>query len=110
MFDTIGLGIFTLIGLTKALDCGCSSVIAIIIGTVTGAGGGVIRDICISETPLIFRKEIYALACVFAGIAYFLLDLCSFSQVIQNIGCMATVIVVRCLAAKYSWQLPKVKF
>ena len=109
LFDTIGLGIFTLIGLTKALDSGCSPVIAIIIGTITGAGGGVIRDICISETPLIFRKEIYALACVFGGIAYFLLAFFSFSPLVQNIGCMATVIVVRCLAVKYSWQLPRVK-
>ena len=57
LFDTIGLGIFTLIGLTKALDSGCSPVIAVIIGTVTGAGGGVIRDICISETPLIFMCQ-----------------------------------------------------
>ena len=108
LFDTIGLGIFTLIGLTKALASGCSPIIAIIIGTVTGAGGGVIRDICISETPLIFRKEIYALACIFGGIAYFLLALCSCSPAVQKIGCMATVIVVRCLAVKYSWQLPKV--
>ena len=91
------------------MDSGCSPVIAIIIGTITGAGGGVIRDICISETPLIFRKEIYALACVFGGITYFLLAFFSFSPLVRNIGCMATVIVVRCLAAKYSWQLPIVK-
>ena len=100
LFDTIGLGIFTLIGLTKALDCGCSSVIAIIIGMVTGAGGGLIRDICISETPL---------ACVFGGIAYFLLAFCSVSPLVQNIGCMATVIIVRYLSTKYCWQLPRVK-
>lgn len=109
LFDTIGLGIFTLLGMTKALDYGCSYIIAIIIGTITGAGGGVIRDICINEEPLIFRKEIYALACIVGGIVYYVFAVWSFNPAIYKIGCMASVIIVRLLATKYHWQLPKVK-
>ena len=109
LFDTIGLGIFTLLGMTKALDYGCSYIIAIIIGTITGAGGGVIRDICINEEPLIFRKEIYALACIVCGIVYYVFAVWSFNPAIYKIGCMASVIIVRLLATKYHWQLPKVK-
>lgn len=109
LFDTIGLGIFTLLGMTKALDYGCSYIIAIIIGTITGAGGGVIRDICINEEPLIFRKEIYALACIVGGIVYYFFAVLHFNPAIYKIGCMVSVIIVRLLATKYHWQLPKVK-
>lgn len=109
LFDTIGLGIFTLLGITKALDCGCTSIIAIIIGAITGAGGGVIRDICINEEPLIFRKEIYALACVFGGVLYVAFAHWGLSAVIYKTSCVVGVIVMRLLAAKYHWQLPIVK-
>ena len=106
LFDTIGLGIFTELGMTKALDYNCSYIIAIIIGTITGAGGGIIRDICINEEPLIFRKEIYALACVFGGIIYYILEICGFDSFIYKIGCIISVIIIRLLSAKYHWQLP----
>ena len=109
LFDTIGLAIFTLLGLTKALDLGCSGLIAVIIGTLTGAGGGVIRDICINEEPLIFRKEIYALACVAGGVAYFVLKMLGFDPVVYQTGCVSGVIIIRLLATKYHWELPKVR-
>jgi uncharacterized membrane protein YeiH len=109
IFDTIGLAIFTLLGLTKALDLGCSGIIAVLIGTITGAGGGVIRDICINEVPLIFRKEIYALACVAGGVLYFLLRDLRFGPAIYQGGCIAGVIIIRLLATKYHWQLPRIK-
>jgi uncharacterized membrane protein YeiH len=108
LFDTIGLAIFTLLGMTKALDMGCSAVIAVVIGTMTGAGGGVLRDIFINEEPLIFRKEIYALACVAGGIVYFLLEYFNLGPVVYRTGCVAGVIIIRLLATKYHWQLPKV--
>ena len=98
LFDTIGLAIFTLLGMTKALDMGCSAVIAI-----------VIRDIFINEEPLIFRKEIYALACVAGGLVYLLLEHFNFGPAVYRTGCVAGVIIIRLLATKYHWQLPKVK-
>ena len=95
--------------MTKALDMGCSAVIAIVIGAMTGAGGGVIRDIFINEEPLIFRKEIYALACVAGGLVYLLLEHFNFGPAVYRTGCVAGVIIIRLLATKYHWQLPKVK-
>jgi len=109
LFDTIGLGIFTVLGLTKALDCGCSYVISIIIGAITGAGGGVIRDICINVEPLIFRKEIYALACIIGGIVFYLMEKFTGSPIMNKVGCMISVIVTRVLSTKYHWQLPLIK-
>lgn len=68
IFDAIGLGLFTVVGIEKTLSAGFPLWVGVIMGTITGAAGGVLRDILINEEPLIFRKEIYALACVFGGL------------------------------------------
>ena len=70
IFDAIGLGLFMVVGFSKAIDMGFPVWVAITMGTITGSIGGVIRDILINEVPLIFRKDIYALACVFGGFIY----------------------------------------
>ena len=67
IFDTIGLALFTVVGFEKAMALGHPFWVAIIMGTMTGAAGGVFRDVFINEEPLIFRKEIYAMACVLGG-------------------------------------------
>ena len=72
IFDTIGLGLFVVVGISKTLTFGFPMWVAILMGTLTGSAGGVIRDILINEVPLIFRKEIYALACILGGLIYFL--------------------------------------
>ena len=64
IFDAIGLGLFVVVGIDKSLESGFSYWIAIIMGMISGSVGGIIRDILINEVPLIFRKDIYALACV----------------------------------------------
>ena len=69
IFDTIGLALFVVVGIQKTIAADFPFWIAIIMGTITGAAGGVLRDILINEVPLIFRKEIYAMACVFGGSA-----------------------------------------
>lgn len=69
-FDSIGLSLFTVVGVTRSLSEGFPFYVAIIMGSITGAAGGVIRDVCINEIPLIFRKEIYAVACVLGGLVY----------------------------------------
>ena len=67
LFDTIGIGVFTILGLSKALLLNISPMIAVIMGMFSAVLGGVLRDILINEIPLIFRKEIYAIACVAGG-------------------------------------------
>lgn len=71
IFDAIGLGLFTVVGITKSIAVGLPFWVCIIMGTVTGSVGGVVRDVLLNEVPLLFRKDIYALACV-AGGAYIL--------------------------------------
>lgn len=109
LFDTIGLALFTVTGVEKTITAGFPFWTAIIMGTLTGAGGGVLRDVFINEEPLIFRKEIYALACVLGGIAYFICARCDLSTVPSGIICGIVVFLMRILAVKYRLHLPTLK-
>ena len=106
IFDTIGLSIFTVIGLEKALALNHPWWIALIMGTITGAAGGVMRDVLINEVPLIFRKEIYALACMVGCIAFFLLNHFGIDRRIDAVVCVSVIFVVRAIAIRYHLGVP----
>ncbi len=106
LFDTLGLALFTVVGIQKTLMLGHPYWVALIMGCITGAAGGVIRDIMINQIPLIFRKEIYAMACVAGGIAYIMCDLLNLSQFFTNTTCGIVVFITRILAVKYHLTLP----
>lgn len=109
IFDAVGLGLFTVVGLEKTLAAGFPLWVAVIMGTMTGAAGGVLRDILINEVPLIFRKEIYALACVFGGLVF---GFCRMAGVADDVNQIATalgVIVVRIVAVRFGLKLPVLK-
>ena len=109
IFDTIGLALFNVIGIEKTLNMGFPYWTAITMGTITGAAGGVIRDVFINEVPLIFRKEIYALACVAGGLIYILGVRLGMSAEINALLSSFMVILIRVLAVKYHWVLPRLK-
>ena len=109
IFDTIGLALFNVIGIEKTLNMGFPYWTAITMGSITGAAGGVIRDVFINEIPLIFRKEIYALACVSGGIVYSLCHWLGMTTEVNALLSIIIVIVTRVLAVKYHWHLPVVK-
>lgn len=109
IFDTIGLALFNVVGLEKALTFGHPYWVAITMGAVTGAGGGIIRDVLMNDVPLIFRSEIYALACVAGGVAYVACLELGLSVEISALLGSFIVILIRCLAVKFHWQLPVLK-
>lgn len=109
LFDAIGLGLFTVVGFQKTLDAGFPFWAANIMGMCTGAAGGVVRDILINEVPLIFRRDIYAIACMVGGLFYTNALMLSCEPVVAQIGCAIVVIAIRLLAVKYHWQLPLLK-
>jgi uncharacterized membrane protein YeiH len=109
LFDAIGLGLFTVVGIEKSLDANYPFWIAIIMGMITGSVGGVLRDIAINEIPLIFRREIYALACVAGGLVFTLCYYLGLSLPWTNGISATTVIVIRILANRFHVQLPTVK-
>ena len=109
IFDTIGLALFNVIGIEKTLALGHSYWVAITMGAVTGAGGGIIRDVLMNDVPLIFRSEIYALACVAGGLVYALCHWMGVSVEISALLSAICVILIRILAVKFHWQLPVLK-
>lgn len=106
LFDTLGLALFTIAGIQKTLFAGFPFWVAVIMGCMTGAAGGIIRDVLINEVPLIFRKEIYALACIIGGIVYWIGYSLNWHDEITMILSFVSVIIVRVLAAKYHISLP----
>ena len=109
IFDTIGLALFVVVGIQKTLMVGYPFWVAIVMGTITGAFGGIIRDILINEEPLIFRKDIYAMACVIGGIFYWLSYKIGLNDVITQSISAAMVIITRLVAVKYHMSLPALK-
>lgn len=109
IFDSIGLALFNMIGIEKSLQAGYPMWVGIVMGMITGAFGGVVRDIMINEEPLFFRKDIYATACLAGGFVYWGVDFFSDSALAAQISCAATVILLRIFAVRYSWQLPTLK-
>lgn len=106
IFDTIGLALFVVVGFEKTISFGFPYWVAVMMGTATGAAGGVIRDILINEEPLIFRKEIYAMACVIGGLVYALFDYMGFDTTFTQVAAAIGVMATRIIAVKYHICLP----
>lgn len=107
LFDSIGLGLFTIVGITVSLDAGLPFWVCIVMGTITGSVGGVSRDVLLNEVPLIFRKDIYALACVAGGGVYFICSYFGFSKDVTEIIAASAVIILRLIAVKFHLQIPQ---
>ena len=109
VFDTFGLALFTIAGIQKSLSFGQPFWVAIIMGCITGAAGGVIRDVLLNNEPVIFRKEIYAMACVAGGLSYWLLANIGAPMELTVIVSFLVTCIIRFLAVKYHISLPKLK-
>ncbi len=109
LFDTVGISVFTLLGLQKGLDYQLPSVIAIIMGMISAVFGGVIRDVLTRKVPLIFKKEIYASACLLGGLIYLFLQKLGVHEDVVFIVSSIVIIVVRTVSVIYKLELPKIK-
>ncbi|WP_300670778.1 trimeric intracellular cation channel family protein [Soonwooa sp.] len=108
IFDSFGLGLFTIIGVQKGLTAELHPMICIVLGTITGCFGGIIRDILLNRIPLIFRKEIYATACIIGGAVFLLLvRYFNFTYTFVQVFTILLIVAIRSLAVKYHWQMPK---
>ncbi len=108
LFDTIGIGLYTVIGIEKGLNAELHPMICIALGTMTACFGGVIRDILCNEIPVIFRKEVYATACILGGITYFVLREFIGDQNIVFVIALSVVITIRLLAVIFKISLPTI--
>lgn len=108
LFDALGLGLFTITGIQIGLGYGFSSSVCIALGTVTACFGGVIRDVLLNKVPLIFRREIYALACILGGSVYFLLRYLGWSDDSTGVSCILLIFLIRVIAVRFNLALPRV--
>ncbi len=109
IFDAVGLATFSIIGTELTCNAGFSdkAVFSISMGMLTGIGGGIIRDILVDKTPYVLQKHIYALASILGSSLYFFIRLYCDRLVALIVG-ITTVILVRMLATKFHWKLPKI--
>ncbi|NND89103.1 MAG: trimeric intracellular cation channel family protein [Flavobacteriaceae bacterium] len=108
LFDTIGIALYTIVGVEKGIAADFSPIVCVALGTMSACFGGVIRDILCNEIPIIFRKNIYATACIIGGSVYFML---LFTPLTENwivIISGSIVITIRLLAVRFQWSLPSI--
>lgn len=106
-FDAVGLGVFTIIGATVALNLyGFNVLLMVFSGMITAIGGGIIRDILVNETPLVFRKELYASISFVGVLLYIFLLYEGFGLEYTSIICIIFVTIFRIMAIYYRWNLP----
>ena len=108
-FDAVGLATFSAIGTEMACESGFlgMAIFSISMGLLTGVGGGIIRDILVDSTPYVLTKHIYALASVIGSTVYYLIRINS-NKIVALIVAMPIIVIIRLLAAKYHWRLPKI--
>ncbi|RCS27013.1 trimeric intracellular cation channel family protein [Polaribacter sp. WD7] len=109
LFDTVGLGVFTLLGLQKGLSFNLHPIVALIMGMISAVFGGVLRDVLTNKVPLIFQKEIYASACLLGGITYLVLRQFLFSDNLIFVISASVIVIIRVVAVTFNLQLPKIK-
>lgn len=108
LFDTIGIAVFTIGGLQVAQQYNLNSLFLVLFGVITATFGGAVRDILCDEIPLIFRREIYATACILGAISYLGFELLDFSLVLKTILSCSIIIIIRTLAVLKNWSIPVV--
>lgn len=109
VFDSAGIAIYTIIGMEKALALDVAPLAAVVMGLFTAVMGGVIRDTLINEIPQIFRKEIYATACIAGALVYLLLKYTSLPDIWSAVISIVTIIAIRLAAVRFRWSLPKLE-
>lgn len=109
IFDTIGIALFTIIGMEKALSFGFNPFIAGLMGMISAVVGGVTRDVLCREIPLIFRKEIYATACLLGAVMFYLGLELNLPDNLNYLITTAVIISIRTVSVKWGLSLPKMK-
>ncbi|RFZ90444.1 trimeric intracellular cation channel family protein [Mucilaginibacter conchicola] len=107
VFDALGLGLFTIIGIQKGLAINLNPGICIALGTITGCFGGVLRDMLLNHIPVLFHKELYAIPCITGGICYILLKPVVEPQIAEGVS-VVVISTFRILSVRYNWRLPTV--
>ena len=107
--DAIGLTFFNVMGVQKALDLGTTSLVAIVMGTMSGVFGGLIRDVICGEIPLVLKSELYATTCIVGGCLYCLTQYIGLSLMASMVIALSSTMLLRLFAIRWRWCLPVFK-
>ena len=110
VFDTLGLALFTIAGIQKTLQCDHPFWVAIIMGCITGSAGGIMRDLFLNRPPVIFSKEIYAMASIAGGLLYWALYMFEINIALTVIASFLLVVTIRFVAVRYHISLPVLRW
>ncbi|MBN2668711.1 MAG: trimeric intracellular cation channel family protein [Bacteroidales bacterium] len=105
-FDTIGLGLFTVLGTQIGLNFELSGAASVALGTITGAFGGVLRDVLVNDIPVIFRKEVYATISILGGSLYILLKKLDINELTTHLVPVFLIIILRFIVIHFKIALP----
>jgi uncharacterized membrane protein YeiH len=108
LFDALGLGLFTIIGVEIGMEKNFSGGICVALGTISACFGGVLRDVLLNKVPLIFHKEIYALACILGGVTYFFLHQSNLNNDLSKAICIIFIFAIRIIAIRFKLSLPRI--
>lgn len=110
IFDAAGLGVFTVVGMNVAMSSGFENnfFFVVFLGMTTGCGGGILRDVIVSDVPFVLKKRIYAVASIAGGIVYYLLHVTfSVGEIVSVVSGILVIFALRLLASVFKWDLPK---
>lgn len=109
IFDTLGLALFTIAGIQKTLEFDYPFWVAIIMGGITGSAGGIIRDVLLNKEPVVFQKDIYAMASVAGGLVYWLMMTLGINVGLTAIATFIVICVIRFVAVRFHISLPTLR-
>jgi uncharacterized membrane protein YeiH len=111
VIDAFGLAAFSVSGVQVAISSGYekNAVLCILMGMVTGVGGGILRDVMTQTIPYVFQKHVYAIASIAGSLVFYLLIVFGANDTASSFIAGGLIVVIRILAAKYMWSLPKIK-
>ena len=109
VFDALGLGLFAVVGARKALDAGLSPLMAALLGMLTAVGGGVVRDVLTTRTPMVLHREVYALAALAGAAALAFGDWIGAPDMATAPLGAALATGLRLVALKRDWRLPRAR-
>lgn len=108
VFDSLGLGLFTIVGVTKGMEAGFNPVICVTLGAITGCFGGLLRDVLLNRIPLLLREEIYATASIVGAFLYIIIgNLFDVHNAVLQVFTVLVVFLIRHISVKYHLQLPR---
>ena len=108
LFDALGLGLFTIIGIEIGLESGFKPGVCVALGTISACFGGVLRDVLLNKLPLLFHKEIYALACIIGGTVYYFLKQVNMNEDLSKVLCILLIFIIRLIVFRFKLTLPRI--